>query len=726
MSIGNTVGNATDVRPEGELLTITGLRPRGEDDSNEPVLDAVISMLRLIPGTDLAVEAGAEVLPGSEGPATLMVRLHSSVSAMPEELAVVLDEDVTTDWIARPDVVREHVWRGRPEAAAVGFRTRVESSSRWDTAEAVSLRDRARLWKALSLWSGGRIDVTVAALDQQWFTMSVTLVGVSAPPLGLLAALRDGFPGLIFTPDTPELPGGDEVSFRCDESEVRLALLLPVGPDAPVGFLAGAPAGMPVSVTVEHKSRKPGGTVTVGIAKTDAGLPVDVSLSDAELLRHMHIVGATGTGKSTLLAGLVHQLAHSDNGALVLDPHGTLVDRILAELPAAAAERCTVVRAADLDHPMPLNPLSASDEVSLATAISDIGAMFQELFDPRETGIVGPRFIDRVGHALRGLVVLRGDRASLLDVPLILSDKAMIAEVMKKLTDPRELVWWKNEIGKQRSSSEYGDLVAWVNSKFEMFSASPALAQILASGQDVYDPIGAMDSGQIILVDLAKGQMGASASRLLGYLLLNRFWVAAMNRKTDRRFHVIVDEAHSVMAGSLVNMLSEGRKFGISVTAAHQYLGQLDKEVTQALTGNVGTSVIFRANGPHVAEHEATTGGAVSASTLANLPMFHAIVTRNDADNVSAAPFTMSVDPRLRPQTCEKASLDAVMEDSYRHLRDLDLSRLNPADFVSESAEAAPAAGGSFLDEWLDKRKARAQDAQAEAAVSNDETTSDD
>ncbi|MFC0316506.1 type IV secretory system conjugative DNA transfer family protein [Gordonia phosphorivorans] len=707
MSVGTTVGDSSDLRAEGAVLTITGLRPRGKDESNEPVLDAVISMLRLVPGTELNIEAGSEVLPGSEGPSTLMVRLDSQVDAIPDEFALVLDEDVTTDWTIRPHLAREHVWRGRPEAAGLGFRPRRQTSSTWDTVESVTLRDRARLWKALSRWHGGRIEVAITAVDQQWFTMSVTLVGESTPPLGLLAALRDNFPGLVFTPDTPEMPECGKDLFRCDESEVRLALLLPVGPDSPVGFLAGAPAGLPVSATVER--RRTGGDrgVTVGIAKTDAGLPLDVTLGDKELLRHMHIVGATGTGKSTLLAGLVHELAHSDNGALVLDPHGSLVDRILAELPASAAERCMVVRAADLDHPMPLNPLHADDAVSLATAISDIGAMFQELFDRQEQGIVGPRFIERINHALRGLVLLRGKRASLLDVPLMLSDKAMIAEVMKKLTDRRELVWWQNEVGSQRKSSEYGDLVSWVNSKFEAFSASPALAQILASGQDVYHPATAMDTGQIVLVDLAKGQMGASASRLLGYLLLNRFWVAAMNRQTDRRFHVIVDEAHSVMAGSLVNMLSEGRKFGISVTAAHQYLGQLDNEVAQALTGNVGTSVIFRANGPHVAEHVATTGGAVGAATLANLPMFHAIVTRNEADGVSSAPFTMTVDPRLRPQTCDRAALDDVMASSYRHLKDLDLGRLDPADFRSSEPEPPPPSSDtSFLDDWLTKRRA--------------------
>ncbi|MFT4127131.1 MAG: type IV secretion system DNA-binding domain-containing protein [Gordonia sp. (in: high G+C Gram-positive bacteria)] len=689
-------------------LTIIGLRPRTEDSSSETVLDAVISMLRLVPGTELSVQAGPEPLPDSDGSPTLLVRIDSTIPEIPDELAVVLDEDVATARIPARSAPTAHVWRAQPASASVGFGSGARRSGTWDTEVPVSIRDRARLWQALNQWAGGRLEMTVAAIDDQWFTLAVTVAGDTAPPLGLLAALRDNLPGLVFGPEIPAT-----TRFRCDEAEVRVALPLPVGQDAPAGFLAGDPAGMPIAPTTHRRAGGDGGGLRIGAARTDAGRRAEVVLGDDELLRHLHIVGATGTGKSTLLAAMVHQLAHSGHGALVLDPHGTLVDRIVAELPADAAQRCMVVRADDLDHPVPLNPLAADDEVGLATAISDIGEMFFELFDPKRTGIVGPRFVDRVAHALRGLAALRGSRASLLDVPLILEDKGMRAALEKVLTDPRECLWWRTERSAQRSN-DYGELVAWVNSKFETFSASPALRAILGSGHDLYDPVGAMDDGRIILVDLAKGQMGWSAARLLGYLLLNRFWVAAMNRQTRRRFHVIVDEAHSVMAGSLINMLSEGRKFGISVAAAHQYLGQLDAEVAEALTGNVGTSVVFRASGPHVAAHVAAAGGQIEASTLANLPMFHSVVTRNAADDVTSRPFTMTVNPE--PQTCPRADPADIVARTHRHLGNLDLTPLDPAEYADGQAQpvtkAPPATkpgGASFLDEWLAQRKASTQ-----------------
>lgn len=734
-----------------EPLTIIGLRPRTELSSSEPVFDAVVSMLRLVPGTELTMQVGLGMCDG-DGPSHLSVRIDSDVPELPEELAVVLDEDVVTERRAAPRGPFRHVWRARPAAAGLGFTPAGARSRSWNTETSVSLRDRARLWQALGQWIGGCLEVAVAAVDDQWFMMSVGLLGDTVPPLGLLGALRDNFPGLTFA------PGEDgEPSFRCDETEVRVGLLLPVGQDAPAGFLAGPPAGLPITETTKSRRREAAAGMRIGAARADTGRRVDVTLADAELLRHMHVVGATGTGKSTLLAGMVHQLAHSGHGALVLDPHGTLVDRIVAELPAEAADRCMVVRADDLENPVPINPLAAGDEVGLATAIADIGDMFYELFDPGHTGVVGPRFVDRVAHALRGLVALRGSRATLLDVPLILDDKYMRAALLKAMTDPRELVWWRNDVVGQKST-EYGELVAWVNCKFEAFSASPALRAILGSGEDAYDPAGAMEDGRIILVDLAKGQIGQAASRLLGYLLINRFWVAAMNRTTTRRFHVIVDEAHSVMAGSLVNMLSEGRKFGISVTAAHQYLGQLQPDVAEALVGNVGTSVVFRANGPHVRAHVDAMGGQVEAATLANLPMFHAVVTRNAADGVTSRPFTMTVSPR--PQTCVPAGIDQVLRTTRRFVGDVDLTPLDPDQYdplkravpmeppthprepegaVMRSAvgeelpvpgqgavQGQTSASSSFVDEWLAKRAAAAADraaACAEEAVRDEEGT---
>lgn len=688
-------------------LTIVAIRPAASESSADAPVATILSMLRLMPGATLHIRSGTLPATARE-PASMGQRLWLTGDVDVDVLAqlrAVIDRyfEVTEALVDTTD--DEYRWHGLPEAGELGFVPHQSRSRVW-TLGADHAPDMTRLWQALAAWPSGHIDATIAAQTRGDFCVSVSLSGDTPPPLLVRAAATDVFQGLQFSTsdDAPQ-------SLRCNEDEARTVVMLPTGTPscAPPGFRVGAPSMMPVRLALTSNSPD-ADRIRLGWARTDAGAQVDVALGDQELLRHVHLVGATGTGKSSMLAGIIHQLAHSNNGALLLDPHGTLVDRVLSELPASAYDRVRVVRADDVDAPVALNPLATDSPLGIQAAIADMGEMFHELFDPGRTGIVGPRFIDRVAHALRGLVTLRGEYASLLDVPLMLGHKGMRKALIERLTDPTEKLWWENDLLNQRSA-EYGDLTSWVNSKFETFSASPAMRAILGSGADTYNPVAAMDSGQIILVDLAKGTIGKNAARLLGYLLLNRFWVAAMNRSGNRRFHIIVDEAHSVMAGSLINMLSEGRKFGLSVVVAHQFLGQLQPAVTSALSGNVGTSVTFRSAGPHIAEQIAATGGQVNAQTLANLPTLSAIVVRNAGNDVTPAPHTVRVEQVH--DGCQRADRCAVETLSRQRNRQAQSGRkqLDPdIDFPSPERPAprpdqGPPTRGKFVDEWLEKRK---------------------
>lgn len=704
-------------------LAITAIRPHLESSDTALPVDSILGMLALMPGATLHIRTGLDHGDRSR-PVPPTMRQHlwltdaddpDSSGAMTDlrrvldDQFVVIDADDTT-------VEATHRWTARPAAGDLGFVPSGHRAGVWTIGSADRSSAVARLWKALSVWDVGSLDVALRHRHRDDFAVSISLCGSTPPPLSVRAAATDAFDGLRFGPSKDE---SAPEAIHCASDEARGVLLLPVSGTfgIPAGFRQGPPRTIPVRLA-DAGNTSDDRRIRLGWASTDADLQVDVSLGDQELLRHIHIVGATGTGKSSLLAGIVHQLAHSDNGALLLDPHGTLVDRVVSELPAHAAGRVRVVRADDLEAPVALNPLATDSPLGVETAISDMGEMFHELFDPGHTGIVGPRFVDRVAHALRGLVTLRGPRASLLDVPLMLGHAGMRTALTAQLTDPAEKLWWENDIRNQKSG-EYADLTAWVNSKFERFSASPALRAILGSGADTYDPADAMDRGQIVLVDLAKGTIGSEAARLLGYLLLNRFWVAAMNRSTDRRFHVIVDEAHSVMAGSLVNMLSEGRKFGVSVTVAHQFLGQLQPAVTSALSGNVGTTVTFRSSGPHLAEQVSATGGQVSVQTLANLPTLSAIVVRNSSDEVATAPHTLRV--RQVEDHCER--VDAARMES--HSREFNmrmhggLAPLDPDAEYSITRPKGPSDNGSFLDEWLEKRRRMEPSGTPTAAASS-------
>lgn len=354
---------------------------------------------------------------------------------------------------------------------------------------------------------------------------------------------------------------------------------------------------------------------------------------------------------------------------------------------------------------------------------------------------------------LRALAAVHGTRASLLDVPFASSDDAFMDAAVAASKDDRLKAWWRTN-ALERKSNEHGQVLAWVNSKFETFSNTAAMRAILGSGIDAIDFVQAMDDDRIILLDLSKAELGEQASRLLGFLYLGRVWDAALRRvRRDRPFTVIVDEAHTLISGALTNMLAEGRKFGLSVVIAHQYLEQLDEDLRPATSGNVATTIAFRCAVADAVEIGRRFGGLVDTSTLMTLPDLTAVTLRTAAA-APAYPHTLVIDHNERVSACSRAALTAhtrtVMDrtwadlvDGHRELttatasgtsnvKSIAVDRVPTPQSVkrpmrARSIRPAPppsptAASGSFLDEWLAKRTAAA--AQKSAAPSDVAETS--
>ncbi len=335
--------------------------------------------------------------------------------------------------------------------------------------------------------------------------------------------------------------------------------------------------------------------IRLGHALDERGKSVPVSVTSTDALRHLHIVGGSGTGKSTLEAALVHGIAASGHGALVLDPHGTLVQRILDELPEEAAERAVVVDSADLDNPVPINIFQCTDA---ETAISEMLEMLYSLFDPRRTGIIGPRFERIFRQVMTALVALYGQQAALPLVPMVLASRDRIEKLVTAITplDPVVARALRTELVDNRGS-EFSDLLAWVTSKFDRFIHTPAIRGALGTGKDAADVPSLMERNGILLVNLASPQIGQEQARLLGMMWLEKVSLAMAGRQMGADpFFVVVDEAHLFRESLLEEMLAEGRKFGISVTVAHQHFGQLSPQLLEALEGNAATVLAFRSS----------------------------------------------------------------------------------------------------------------------------------
>jgi hypothetical protein len=541
---------------------------------------------------------------------------------------------------------------------------------------------------------GVRVRLRAAArlTEPRWEVQLNVITDGAEPSLRLRSGLRRRFTGLQVAAYCED----EAVWLQVSSADLPCVFAVPVAKAEPLAGARTAPAApIPVSPPRHRVESEVG--IRIGHAVTGGGRPVSIELTASERLRHVHVLGRTGTGKSSALAGIVHDLAARGEGALIADPHGTLCERILAELPDEARERVWVIRCGDVDNPVPINPLAEADPVRRDIAIAELCATFQYLFDKKETGIVGPRFSERVAMTLRALSAAHGMRASLLDVPSASTDDDFMSAAVALSKDDRLKTWWRTNKMESRSA-EHGQVLAWVNSKFDAFSNTAAMRAVLGSGANAIDFTDAMDQGQIILVDLSKAELGEAASRLLGYLYLSRVWEAALRReRRDVPFTVIVDEAHTLIAGALTNMLAEGRKFGLSVMLAHQYLEQLDDDLRPAVDGNVATTIAFRCAVGDAVEIHKRFGGLVDTSVLVTLPDLTAVSLRT-AMSGPAYPHTLIVDHNDR---VEARHGDALVEHRQAVLG------ATHADLVDPHREltAAAAAGVSNIKALPIKRR---------------------
>jgi type IV secretory pathway TraG/TraD family ATPase VirD4 len=307
---------------------------------------------------------------------------------------------------------------------------------------------------------------------------------------------------------------------------------------------------------------------------------------------HIYIIGKTGTGKSTLLETMALQDLERGNGFALIDPHGDLVERIAARVPASRRNDVVYLNAADPSQPYGYNPLRHIRADRIPLAASGLMEVFKKMW-PDAWGV-------RMEHILRNtlMALLEQPNATMHDILRVFSDKEFRKKVVSSL---------KNETVKQFLEKEYerfsfgyrSDGIAPIQNKVGAFLADPMLNRILTSPEKDLHIRKIMDEGSVILVNLAKGLIGDDSSSLLGGLLVTTIGLAAYSRaempEAQRRdFFVYIDEFQSFTTLALANMLSELRKYRVGFTVAHQYLHQLEPDVRHAVLGNAGTIISFR------------------------------------------------------------------------------------------------------------------------------------
>ena len=474
------------------------------------------------------------------------------------------------------------------------------------------------------------------------------------------------------------------------------------------------------------------------------GAKKPIRLSEKDRHRHLYIVGQTGTGKSVLMENLALQDMLEGRGFAFIDPHGDTAEKLLSMIPKERTEDVIYFSPADMDYPLGLNMFEYQTIEQKDFLIQETINMLYKLYDPQRTGIIGPRYEHIFRNAALTIMADPGG-GSFVDIPKLFRDPAFVDQKLKHVTDQNVIEFWRKEMAQFQRSSEFGDVISWFVSKFGAFLSNEMMRNIIGQSKSSFDLRSIMDESKILLVNLSRGRVGDLNSKLLGMIFVMKFEAAAMSRadipeeyRSD--FCLYVDEFQNFSTDSFADMLSQARKYHLNLIVANQFTTQLTDEVRDSVFGNVGSVIAFRV-GTNDAEFLAKQFAPIfDIDDLQFIPNYNTAV-RMMIGGVPVQPFSMATIPQLgspNPQLSDALKQlsaakygrpkSVVEQEIFKRMETKapmrpagarpggfgeNLSAPPPSSAYRQAGAPAPAShpgtprpSGSFLDEWLAKRKA--------------------
>ena len=383
--------------------------------------------------------------------------------------------------------------------------------------------------------------------------------------------------------------------------------------------------------------------------------------------RHMYIIGQTGTGKTTLQQNMMISDIMAGRGMGFVDPHGEMAERLLHYIPKERIKDVIYFNPADLDYPIAFNAIETIDTGARHLVASGLMGVFKKIWPD----VWSARMEYILNNTILALLEVPG--STLLGVNRMFSDKIFRKSIVNQLTDPVIKAFWTQEYAAYQQKYEQ-EATAAIQNKIGQFSSATVIRNIIGQPTSSFNFRTAMDEGKIIIMNLSKGRLGEDNTKLLGGMLITKIQLAAMSRvdilEEDRKdFYLYVDEFQNFVTDSFADILSEARKFRLDLIIANQYIGQLvhdqNVKVKDAIFGNVGTFVAFRAGGEDVEFlEEKQFSPNIVAQDLLNLPNYN-IYLRLLIDGVPSRPFSaITLPPYPKP---EISYVDEIIDYSRKN-----------------------------------------------------------
>lgn len=398
------------------------------------------------------------------------------------------------------------------------------------------------------------------------------------------------------------------------------------------------------------------------------GKQVAFGIKTDDRRRHMYLIGKTGMGKSTVMENMIIQDMRAGRGCAVVDPHGDLVEKMLAFVPPSRINDVIYFNPADVDYPIAFNVLEATNAAHRNLVASGLLGVFKKVW----LDSWGPRLEYILRNTILALIEYPG--STLLGVTRMLVDKEYQTKVVNSITDPIIKAFWVDEFGAFNNQFKT-EAVSPIQNKIGQFLSSSIIRNIVGQPKSTIDIREIMDSGKILLLNLSKGRIGEDNSALLGAMMITKIQLAAMSRvdipEHERKdFFLYVDEFQNFATESFAGILSEARKYRLSLIVAHQYIEQLDERVRAAVFGNVGTLASFRV-GAADAEFIAKEFFPVFVETdLLNLTKYD-MYLKLMIDGVASEPFSATgLPPAANPDHLEEKVI-RVSRERYARPREV-------------------------------------------------------
>jgi hypothetical protein len=392
-----------------------------------------------------------------------------------------------------------------------------------------------------------------------------------------------------------------------------------------------------------------------------------VKFGAQDRLRHCYIIGQTGTGKTGIQKTMIIQDIKNGDGVAYIDPHGVDIEEILASVPPERAKDVIYFDPSYTARPMGLNMLEYDvSKPELKTFVVDeVYGIFRKLYSDVPEAF-GPMFEQYYRNSAQLVIEDPASGATFVEIPRVFADKQFRDLKISRCKNPIIVQFWRKIAEAAGGETSLENIVPYITAKFDVFLTNDIMRPIVAQEKSAFNFREIMDTKKIFLANLSKGKLGDRNASLLGLVLVSKFLQAAFSRTDTREnlppFYLYIDEFQNFATPSIGTILSEARKYKLSLTIAHQFITQVDEKIRDAVIGNVGTKIAFRIGAQDAEFLEKQYTPVFNALDLQNQQFRHASCALL-VNGVPARPFTIKT---LDLPPVDFTRVDALRELSYR------------------------------------------------------------